>query len=135
MSYGGDNVIPSTAFISDDTSLAASFESSPYEMHKVKNLSFVLKCTNVTDNTGVFSFQVANSLPSGEAPPASGDWVSLTLSSVPTLANADSNFAVALGSADAPIGMFQWVRFTFSAAGVTPDGVLNIDVKRVAQGR
>lgn len=126
MSYGGDNVIPS--IVAADQSLASSFQSSALQLHKTKAVTFVIKCTSVTDNVGTFGIEVANT----NDEPTSADWVALTLSSVPTLADADVNLGIDLLEG---IGAFNWLRLTFTAGGTIPDGVCNVDVKRVAQGR
>lgn len=103
--------------IANDQSLASNFQTSAYEIEMIDNVGLTIETSGVTDNTGTFAVQVRirenENIVSG--------WVSLTLSSVPTLANADDSFFVSLNQLP-PCE----IRVTFTAAGGTPDGTCDI---------
>lgn len=103
--------------VENDKSLASSFQTTAYEIESIDNIGFVIDCNNVTDNTGTFAVQVRIR----EDENVVSDWVSLTLSSAPTLANAAAEFFVSINQLP-PCE----VRLSFTAAGGTPDGDCDI---------
>lgn len=94
-------------------SLASDFNTSWITIKHLDNVGFIMNCNNVTDNTGTWAVQVRSHKSDNEVSEA----VELTLSSVPTLADADANLAIDL--ANVP---FDQIRLAFTAAGGTPDG-------------
>lgn len=99
-------------------SLGASFNSDPVGGDLLDNIGIWLETAGVTDNTGTFAVQVRWFSEDGLT---FGPWTALTLSSVPTLADADANFFINLNQI--PPAQF---RVAFTAAGSTPDGTCNI---------
>lgn len=99
-------------------SLAASFSTSPMNVDFLDNVGIIIDATNVTDNTGTFDVQVRFKDPkSGEV----SGWGSLTLDTVPTLADASAVLVVNLNQIP-----FSEFRISFTAAGAVPDGSANI---------
>lgn len=97
--------------------LASAFQTDWVKIDTADNVGFFIYCTSVTDNTGSFAVEVRpwrdeNTL---------GDPISLTLSSSPTLADADAEFFVNLNQ----LPNCQ-VRLNFTAAGGTPDGSADV---------
>lgn len=105
-------------FLANNTSLAASFNSDPVPVDAKTNIVGInIATSSITDNTGDFVIQHriykdANNFSS---------WADLTLDSNIVLANADITTLVYL--IDLPKGE---IRVKFTAAGVTPDGTVDL---------
>lgn len=98
-------------------SLAASFQSAVLPIDYMDSVGFILDCSSVTDNTGTFSVQARIKYDENSY----SSWCDLTLTTVPTLANA----AVVLGVNMANVP-FSELRLVFTAAGGTPNGSVTI---------
>lgn len=99
------------------TTLASNFTTDPVEVKLCDTIGFNIECTSVTDNTGAFYidhriYKDANN---------TSAWAELTLSSTPSLSNADEVILINLN--ELPKGQ---VRLRFVAAGGTPDGSCNV---------
>lgn len=103
--------------INSATSLATSFQTSAIRVETADNIGVWIYCNSVTDNTGTFAIQLRPWRDNNTY----GDWITLTLDTVPTLAGADADFFVNLNQ----IPNCQ-LRASFVAAGGTPDG--NCDI-------
>lgn len=105
-------------------SLGASFTSDPVTIVTLDYVSFNIATSGVTTNTGTFYVQHrmysdANNFSS---------WATLTLSSVPTLNNANDTFLI-----DLKVSPGQ-VRVGYTAPGGSPDGTVDIWVSGAAIG-
>lgn len=98
-------------------SLAAAYVSESTEVTNLDNIGYAVTTAGITDNTGTWSVQGRNTDGRGNA----SGWFTLTLTSTPTLANANVNFGI-------DVIDFPWneVRLAFTPAGVTPDGTAEI---------
>ena len=105
--------------------LASSFTTDWLNVSYLDNVGVVINCNNVTDNTGFFEVQVRMKVDANNVSSA----VTLTLSSVPTLANADDDFGINLNQLP-----YNEVRISFTAAGGTPDGDCDIWFKSETVG-
>ncbi len=110
---GRKNILPPHKLIEAE-SLAADFESDPITITTATHLAITLETAGVTDNTGTFSVQYRVYKDDRE----SSEWINLTLTSVPTLEDADMTDLLDLR---VPPGQ---VRVTFVASGSTPDGAV-----------
>jgi hypothetical protein len=115
-----------TRRIYENQSLAASFNSDWINITQLDNVGVNLACNSVTDNTGTFAIEVRLKQPD---PELFSEGSTLTLSSVPTLANAAANFFINLNQL--PADQF---RVVFTAAGGTPDGTLEMFVHSKTMG-
>lgn len=106
-------------------SLAASFNSDPINTHSIDNVAFNIATSSVTDNTGTFEVQHRVYVDDNNA----SAWATLTLSSTPTLANADINQMINLNQIQP-----GQVRIKFTAAGSVPDGTVDIWVSGAQVG-
>jgi hypothetical protein len=103
-------------------SLAASFTTNPVRIRWADNYGFNIDCTGVTDNTGTFYIQHRIAKDNGATDPIDySAWATLTLDTIPTLANANDVFLIYLNQI--PPGE---LRIGFTAAGGTPDGSCDI---------
>ena len=94
--------------------------SDEIDIGLVDNVMINIDCTGVTDNTGTFA--VEHRLKKSNAGGGQyTSWGELTLSAVPTLADANKVFAISLNQL--PPGQ---IRVTYSSAGGTPDGAAEI---------
>ena len=100
-------------------SLATDFQSSVINIENIDNIAFIIETSSVTDNTGTFGVQVRFKKPN--SPTEMTEWISLTLDTAPTLADTDGEFYVYLNGLVA-----TEIRLTFTAAGSTPDGTVDI---------
>lgn len=107
-------------------SLAASFNSEITTIKTVDNVAYTIQTASVTDNTGTFGVQFRAYKDDNTV----GSWIDLTLSSTPTLADADDGFLINLNQL--PPGQ---VRLAFTAAGGTPDGTAEIWISGKQLGR
>lgn len=103
--------------LADDQSLAANFNSNVVTIKSIDNVGIVIETSSVTDNTGTFGVDVRIKKDDNTF----SSWVGLTLSSTPTLANADDQFFINLNQLP-PCEL----RVTFTAAGSVPDGTCDI---------
>lgn len=111
------NMLPAKQIESAKT-LASNFQTDAIRIETADNVGFYIYCSSVTDNTGTFAAEVR---PYKDDNTLGEDWIPLTLSTTPTLNNADDDFFVSLNQ----LPNCQ-VRLSFSAAGTTPDGTCNI---------
>jgi hypothetical protein len=81
---GRKNILPPFKLI-DATSLATAFSSSPVTVTTTTHVAISIETSGVTGNTGTFG--VSHQIYKDDR--EYGPWVPLTLTSVPTLANAD----------------------------------------------
>ena len=106
-------------------SLAADFQTEWINISLGDNVGFLYATSDVTDNQGTFAIEVRmkddNGLTSDEA--------ELSLSAVPTLADADATDFINLNQVPA-----NQVRLTFTAAGGTPDGTADIWIHTKSMG-
>lgn len=111
--------------LKDDQSLAASFTTAATNVDYLDNIGFIVTTSGVTNNVGTFGVQVR--LTDAEHN-TSSDWVDLSLSGTPTLANANLSFAINLTQLP-----FSEVRLQFTAGGIGPDGTADvwIEVKEI----
>lgn len=100
-------------------SLAANFSTSPMNVENLDNVGIILDCKSITDNTGTFAVEVRFKVDT--VGPQSSGWGELTLDVVPTLADAPVVIPINLNQIP-----FTEFRITFTAAGGTPNG--NVDI-------
>lgn len=101
-----------------EQSLASDFQTSALEIEMVDNVALIIDCNNVTENDGTFAVQLRIRQDANNV----SEWTSLTLSSVPTLSDADDQFFINLNQLP-PCEL----RVTFTAPGSgSPDGDCNI---------
>jgi hypothetical protein len=108
-------------------SLATDYTSDWITISQLDNVGITLACNGVSDNTGHFDIDVRMKQPSGDGGADGGlfsEACELTLSAVPTLADADDNFFIELHQL--PADQFR-VRYTAAGVG-TPDGTLEMFV-------
>lgn len=105
--------------IASGVSLATAFQSELSNVQWLDNVGYIIETSGVTDNTGTFSVQVRNT--TSDDPNEQSQWANLTLTAVPTLANANAVFAINLNQLP-----FSEVRVAFTPAGITPDGTVTI---------
>lgn len=98
-------------------SLASSFQTDWINISFLTNCGFIMNCNSVTDNTGTFAVEVRSKKSENEV----SDPVELTLSSTPTLADADADLAIDL--ANVP---YDQIRLTFTPSAGSPDGDADI---------
>lgn len=110
------NLLPATK-ISSALDISVDATTDPIKVETADNVGIFIYVTTVTDNTGVFVVQIR---PYKDAN-TYGDWIDLTLSSVPTLANADASFFINMNQ----LPTCQ-LRLKFTAAGGTPDGICDV---------
>lgn len=97
-------------------SLASNFTTDWVNIPFLDNVGIAINTASVTDNTGTFAVEVR--MKDGND---TSDPIELTLSSTPTLADADDDFFINLNQVPA-----TQVRLKFTAAGGTPDGTAQI---------
>ena len=100
-------------------SLASDFSATSTTVLTMDNIGLIISTSSVTDNTGTFAVWVR--IKHSDNVNEQSSWAKLTLSAVPTLANADDVFFINLNQL--PPCELQ-VRFV--AAGGTPDGTCDI---------
>lgn len=103
--------------LSSAQSLASNFNSDPVTVKTMDNVGLLIETDSVTDNTGTFDVQVKIHKDDNNE----SGWATLTLSTTPTLADADNQFFVNLNQLP-PCKL----RVAFTAAGGTPDGTCDI---------
>lgn len=115
MSGSRKNVIPAFKLVSAQ-SLASTFQSTPVTLTTATHIGFNCSTSGVTSNTGTFDvqhrvFKDVNTF---------SDWATLTLSSQPSLLNADKTFLIDVTVIPGQIRLF----FTTSAG--SPNGTLTV---------
>lgn len=120
---GRKNILPPFKLLNAE-SLAASFESEPVTITTVTHVGITLETASVTDNTGTFGVQWRAYKDAQNY----SAWATLSLSSTPTLADANMTDLLDLRL---PPGQF---RITFTAAGGTPDGTVTAWVTGNSEG-
>lgn len=115
MSGARKNAIPAYKLLTAQ-SLGASFQSDPITLTTATHIGFACSTASVTSNTGTFAVQyrVIKDINTYS------DWAELTLSSIPTLASANTSFLI---DVTVPPGQ---VRLTFTASGSTPNGTVTV---------
>lgn len=108
-------------------SLAADFNSAVFTVKTMDNVGINIEAEDVTDNTG--TFQVQHRIKKDDNTGNKSGWATLTLSADPTLNNAADVFLVTLNQI--PPGE---IRIVFTAAGITPDGTVDIWVSATSVG-
>lgn len=120
---GRKNILPAFKLV-DGESLGESFDSEPVTVNTATHVCFNITTSDVTDNTGAFSVQHRIYKDSGNY----SGWADLTLSAAPTLGDADAVFMLDLRL---PPGQ---VRVSFTAAGGTPNGTVDVWVTGNSEG-
>lgn len=112
---GRKNAIPAYRLVNAQ-SLAASFNSAIVTLATATHIGFNCSTASVVTNAGTFGieFRVYQGLHDFS------DWTALTLSSTPTLANADAKF---LMDVTVPPGQ---VRMTYTKSSGTVDGTVTV---------
>jgi hypothetical protein len=100
------------------TSLGSSFTTDPTDIKFLDNVGYLVICTGVTSNTGIFTPQVQVE---------DGTWVDLTLDVPAQIADSDINMEISLNQLP-----YEKVRLSF--ADSSGDGVCDIFVSAKALG-
>lgn len=124
---GRKQVVPGNQ-VSSDQALSASFTVVLLStVFTLDNVGVNVSTSGVTTNTGTFSVQ--HRIKKDDNPGNQSAWATLTLSSVPTLANADTTFLIDLNQV--PPGE---LRLVFTPGGGTPNGTCDVWVSGCSLG-
>lgn len=107
----------SNAKLETAKSLGASFVTEPTLIKYQDNVGYLIECTSVTGNTGLFSIEARIKI----ADKIYSKWIPLSLTIPPQLNDADVDFEISLNQVP-----YSEVRLSFADSG--GDGVANIFV-------
>lgn len=114
-----------TKLLDSSAALSAVYTSPATNVQQTDIIGYTVETSSVTANTGVFSLQgqIVDSFGNASA------WIDMTLSPVPTLANANATFAIT-----ATFFPYTNVRLKFTPGGGGPNGTAKIFINVKAVG-